>query len=353
LFSVESEATPLPDRTFLLGVVALLLLSLGCRPALAAQSPPRLLLERNELYPSRLIRIVVPFPPGASTDTIARLIAEPIETRLGARVTTENRSGAGGNIAAESVLRTTPDGHTWLLGTAGLMSVNALLYPTMRFDPALAFAPITLLAHVPYALVINAHLPPRSVGALVEFAGRRPWILNYGSGGSGSTPHLAAELFKSLTDTRIVHIAYRGGAPAISELVGGHIHMMFGSVPLVLPYVESGRLRALAVSSGTRSLHLPAVPTMREAGLPDFEFTGWFGLFVPVQTPPRIIPWLNQELVATLSERELRVKLETIGAEPATSTPREVHELIRRDTLRWQRVIRSNNIKPDWEDFPQ
>jgi len=337
----------------MLCTILALVLWLAIGPATGAQSAPRLPLERNEAFPSRLIRIVVPFPPGASTDTIARLIAEPVEAHLGVRVATENRSGAGGNIGAETVLRATPDGHTWLLGTAGLMSINALLYPTLRFDPALAFAPLTLLAHVPYVLVINTHLPPRSVAALIEFAARRPWILNYGSAGSGSTLHLAAELFKSLTDIRIVHVAYRGGAPAISELVGGHIQMMFGSVPLVVPHVESGRVRALAVSSGVRSLHLPAVPTMRESGLPEFEFTGWFGLFAPVQTSPRVVAWLNHELVTALSGRELRLKLETIGAEPVTSTPREVHELIRRDSLRWQRVIRSSNIKPDWEDFPQ
>jgi tripartite-type tricarboxylate transporter receptor subunit TctC len=323
-------------------------------PAAAGAAAPRLLLDgRSDPYPSRLIRIVVPFPPGASTDTIARLILDPIEARLDVRLTAENRSGAGGNIAADSVLRAAPDGHTWLLGTAGLMSINVLLYPSMKFDPALAFAPITLLGRVPYVLVTNSNLPPRSVAALIEFASRRPWILNYGSAGSGSTLHLAAELFKSMTDTRIVHIAYRGGAPAIRELVGGHIQMMFSSVPLALPYVESGHLRALAVSSATRSLYLPATPTMQEAGLPDFEFTGWFGLFVSAQTPARIIPWLNQELTQALSGSEIRAKLEAIGVEPATSSPRYVHELIRRDSLRWQRVIRSNNIKPDWEDFPQ
>lgn len=331
-----------------------LLLGLAGTVRAASPEPPRLLLERkDEPFPSRLIRIVVPFPPGASTDTIARIVAEPIEARLGTRVTIENRSGAGGNVGAEAVLRNLPDGHTWLLGTAGLMSINTHLYPTLKFDPALAFAPVTLLAHVPYVLVINPHLPPRSVPALVEFASRRPWILNYGSAGSGSTLHLAAELFKGMTDVRMVHIAYRGGAPAIGELVGGHIHMMFGSVPLTLPYVTSGRLRALAVTSAARSIHLPHVPTMIESGLPEFEFTGWFGLFVPIQTPARIVPWLNQELVAALSARDLRARLELIGAEPATSTPAQVHELIRRDSVRWQRVIRANNVKPDWEDFPQ
>lgn len=296
---------------------------------------------------------MVPFPPGASTDTIARIIAEPIGARLGVRVNAENRSGAGGNIGAESVLRAPPDGHTWLLGTAGLMSINALLYTTMKFDPALAFAPLTLVARVPYAFVINPSLPPRTLPALIEFTARRPWILNYGSAGSGSVLHLAAELFKSLTDTKIVHVAYRGGLPAIGELIGGHIHMMFSSVPLALPYVESGRLRALAVTGTARSSHLPSVPTMREAGVPDFEFTGWFGLFVPIETPARIGPWLNHELTAALGSNDIRARLRSIGAEPATGTSAQVYELIRRDTARWERVIRNNNVKPDWEDYPQ
>jgi len=316
-------------------------------------SPPVLSESSASSFPSRPIRLVVPFPPGASTDTIARIVAEPIGARLGMRVNTENRGGAGGNIGAESVLRAPADGHTWLLGTAGLMSINALLYSTMKFDPAMAFAPLSLVAHVPYALIINPSLPSRTLSDLIEFTARRPWVLNYGSAGSGSVLHLAAELFKSLTDTRIVHVAYRGGRPAISELIGGHIHMMFSSVPLALPYVESGRLHALAVSGAARSLHMPSVPTMAEAGLPGFEFTGWFGLFVPIQTPARIAPWLNLELTAALGSNDIRTRLRSIGAEPATSSSAQVYELIRRDTARWERVIRSNNVKPDWEDYPQ
>ncbi len=304
-------------------------------------------------FPSRPIKLVVPFPPGASTDTIARIVADPIGNRLGVRVNTENRSGAGGNIGAESVLRTPPDGHTWLLGTAGLMSINALLYTTLKFDPALAFAPLTLVARVPYALVINPNLPPRTLPALIEFTARRPWILNYGSAGSGSVLHLATELFKSLTDTKIVHVAYRGGLPAIGELIGGHIHMMFSSVPLALPYVESGRLHALGVTGTARSSHLPSVPTMGEAGVPGFDFTGWFGLFVSIQTPARIAPWLSHELTAALGSNDIRARLRSIGAEPVTSTSAQVYELIRRDTARWERVIRNANVKPDWEDYPQ
>lgn len=315
---------------------------------------PRLPPEgRGDSFPSRIIRIVVPFPPGAGTDTVSRIVAEPIESRLGNRVTTENRSGAAGNIAADAVLRSVPDGHTWLVGTPGLMTINALLYSSMKFDPALAFAPVTLVAQVPYVLVINPYIPPRTVAAFVEFASRRPWILNFGSAGSGSTLHLAAELFKSATQTRMVHIAYRGGAPAITELVGGHIHMMFGSVTLVSPYVDAGRLRALGVTGSARSLHLPTVPTLKESGLPDFDFTGWFGLFVPAQTPRRVVSFLNEEIVAALSTREARARLYSIGAEPVTTTPIQLHELIRRDAARWERIVRTNNIKPDWEDFPQ
>ena len=319
--------------------------------ACSAASP--LMLDRGAVYPSRAIRIVVPFPPGASTDSIARLLAEPIERRLGARVNVENRSGAGGNIGAETVVRSMPDGHTWLLATAGLLTINSLIYPNMTFDPALALAPVTLVARVPYVLVIHPSLPVRSLSGLIEFASRRPWLLNYGSAGNGSTIHLGAELFKALTDTKIVHIPYRGGAPAISDLMGGHIHMMFSSVPLAHPHVDSGRLRALAVTSDTRALHLPAVPTVQEAGMPELEFTGWFAFMVPTQTPQRVVTWLNNELVSLLTSEDARLKLEGIGAEPASSAPLRVYELMRRDADRWQRIIRSAKIKPDWEDLPQ
>jgi tripartite-type tricarboxylate transporter receptor subunit TctC len=297
--------------------------------------------------------MVVPFPPGASTDTIGRIIAEPIERHFGARMAIENRSGAGGNIGAETVVRSIPDGHTWLLGTAGLLTINALIYPNMSFDPALALAPVTLVARVPYVLVVHPALPVTSLPGFVEFAARRPWILNYGSAGNGSTIHLGAELFKSLTDTKLVHVPYRGGAPAIQDLMGGHIQMMFSSVPLAHPYVDAGRLRALAVTSPSRALHLPAVPTVAEAGMPELEFIGWFALLVPMRTPQRIVTWLNHELMSVLSAADTRSRLEAIGAEPETSTPLRVYELMRRDTERWQRIIRSARVRPDWEDYPQ
>jgi tripartite-type tricarboxylate transporter receptor subunit TctC len=324
----------------------------GAHSARAAAAP--LVLERDAApYPSRSIRLLVPFPPGASTDSIARIIADPIESHLGVRVNIENRSGAGGNIGAEAVVRAPSDGHTWLLGTAGLLAINALLYPTMTFDPAIALVPVTLVAHVPYVLVVHPSLPVNSLSAFIRFAERRPWILNYGSAGTGSTVHLGAELFKALTQTKIVHIPYRGGAPALSDLMGGHLHMMFSSVPLAYPHVDSGRLRALVVTSPQRALHLPGVPTVHEAELPGLEFTGWFALLVPMRTPQRIVSWLNHELVTALSSAGVRSRIESIGAEPATSTPLRVYEMMRRDTDRWQRIIRSARIKPDWEDYPQ
>ncbi len=334
------------------GRIALALILPAASHAAGVIEPLRL-DPHGTLFPSRPIRIVVPFPPGASTDAIARIVAEPIEERLGRRVNIDNRSGAGGNIGADTVVRALPDGHTWLLGTAGLMSINALIYPSMPFDPALALAPITLVANVPYVLVVHPSLPVRSTAQLIEFARRRPWILNYGSAGNGSTVHLGMELFKAATGTHIVHIPYRGGAPGLSDLLGGHIHMMFNSAPLALPHIGSRRVRPLAVSSAARARSLPDVPTLEESGLPGVEFSGWFAFLVPARTPAQVLIWLNEALVPVLSLRAVRERLEAIGAESATSTPLQVHELMRRDTARWRRVIRSANVKPDWEDLPQ
>lgn len=319
----------------------------------AASGVIPLRLDEKTQFPARGFRLVVPFPPGASTDSIARIIADRLEEPLGRRISVENRAGAGGNIGAEAVLRAAPDGHTWLLGTAGLLTINPLIYRTMSFDPALAFSPVTVVARVPYVLVVHPNVPVRTVGALIDFARRRPWVLNYGSAGNGSTIHLGAELFKAVTETKIVHIPYRGGAPAISDLMAGHLHMMFTSVPLAFPFVESGRLRALAVSSARRATMLPLVPTMEEAGVTDFEFTGWFALMVSSKTPVRVVSWLNQELVPLLFSHDVRHRLEAIGAEPATSTAAEVSVLMRRDAARWQRVVEGARVKLDWEDQPQ
>lgn len=328
-------------------------LLIAAAPAGATTVEPLKLDPEAIIFPGRSIRLVVPFPPGAATDTIARLIAEPVSARLGHNVNVTNRSGAGGNIGAEAVVRSLPDGHTWLMGTAGLMSINALLYPHLGFDPALALAPVTLVARVPFVLVVHPSIPVQSLEKLIEFARRRPWILNYGSAGTGSMLHLGMELFKAATETRLVHIPYRGGAPASSDLIGGHIHMMLNSVPLALPHIESKRLRPIAVTTAKRSRHLPDVPTMVESGLDEVEFSGWFALFVPARTPARVVAWLNQTLVPVLSTTLLRLRLEAIGAEPETSTPAQVHELMRRDTTRWKRVIEVAKVKPDWQDYPQ
>jgi len=297
--------------------------------------------------------MVVPFPPGASTDIIARMLAERFEETLGRRISIENRSGAGGNVGAEAVVRAPPDGHTWLIGTAGLLTINPSIYPTMSFDPAFALTPVTLVARVPYVLAVHPNLRVRTVPELIEFVRRRPWIFNYGSAGNGSAIHLGTELFKAVTDTKIVHIPYRGGAPAISELMGGHIQIMFVSTPLALQYIDSGRLRFLAVSTRERAAALPSIPTLIEAGVPDFEFSGWFAMLLPGRTPTRIVTWLNHEMVTALAQPEIRARLEAIGAQPETSTPVQVHELMRRDAARWQRVIQEAKVKPDWEDYPQ
>lgn len=339
---------PRPCKWFRTGAIVFLGMLVAC--VAAAQSPGnprRLSLEDQKAFPSRAIRIIVPFPPGASTDAIARIIAKPIADAFERSIFVDNRSGAGGNIGAEVALRAPTDGHTWLLSTAGILTINALIYTSMRFDPMTAFAPITLVAHVPYVLTVHPSVPVTSVAALVKFVRRRPDILNYGSAGNGSTVHLGIEMLKAMTGTKIVHVPYRGGAPAIKDLIGGHIDLMFNSVPLALPHIGAGRIRPLAVSSATRSDVLPALPTMHEAGVDGFEFTGWFALLVPARTPQRIVRWLNAELSATLALPATRSRLAAIGLQPVTSTPGEVFEQITRDTERWRRVIRTASITSD------
>lgn len=276
-----------------------------------------------------------------------------IDDAFGRRIAIENRSGAGGNIGAEAVTRAPADGHTWLLGTAGLLTINPLIYRTMSFDPATSLAPVTMVARVPFVMVTHPNLPVRTVSALAEFARRRPWVLNYGSAGNGSAVHLGMELFKMLTGTKIAHIPYRGGAPAISDLVGGHLHLMFNSAPLAHPYIDAGRLRPLAVTSPERSLLLPSVPAMHEAGLAECEFVGWFAIMVSGRTPPRIIAWLNQALVGLLETDTVKNRIEAIGAEPLTSNAADVGVIMRRNSVRWQRVVQSAKVKLDWEDQSQ
>jgi tripartite-type tricarboxylate transporter receptor subunit TctC len=327
-----------------------LLCAAGMAAAQTGNSAHRLQIDGQQPFPSRSIRIIVPFPPGASTDAIARILAEPVSDLFAQPVFVDNRSGAGGNVGAEAALRAPPDGHTWLLSTAGILTINALIYPAMSFDPATAFAPLTMVARVPYVLVVHPSIPVRSVEALIEFARRRPGLLNYGSAGNGSTVHLGLEMFKARTGTKIVHIPYRGGAPAMNDLLGGHIHMMFNSLPLALPYVSSGRIRPLAVSSRERSDALPDLPTMHEAGVRNFEFMGWFALMVPRSTAQRTVYWLNSELATMLSMPEIRARLTAIGTQPMTSTPGQVYEQITRDNARWRNVVRVAKIKPDWQE---
>jgi len=336
------------------GVVWLLGMLVSCaNAAQSASPPPRLSLEDQGTYPSRAIRIIVPFPPGVSTDAIARIIAKPIGDTFAQSIFVDNRSGAGGNIGAEVALRAPTDGHTWLLSTAGILTINALIYTSMRFDPATAFAPITLVARVPYVLAVHPSVPVNSVAALVTFVRRRPGVLNYGSAGNGSRVHLGIEMFKAMTETKIVHVPYRGGAPAMNDLIGGHIDLMFNSVPLALPFIGAKRIRPLAVSSASRAEVLPELPTMHEAGVNGFEFTGWFALLVAMRTPQRIVRWLNAELISTLRMPETRSRLAAIGVQPVTSTPGQVFEQITRDTERWRHVIRTANMTFDLTESTQ
>jgi tripartite-type tricarboxylate transporter receptor subunit TctC len=304
-------------------------------------------LAGERAYPAKSIRLVVPFPPGASTDSIGRFLAQGMGEAFGVSVIVDNRGGAGGVIGTSITARALPDGYTLLLGTLGTLAINPSLYPTMDHDPARDLAPITKLATVPNVLVVNAGVPIYSVQELIRFARRRPGELNYGSAGNGSSLHLGAELFKLRTGVSMVHVPYRGGAPALSDLLAHHIHMMFNSVPLALPYVVNGRLRALAVTGGRRAALLPDVPTMRETGVAGFEFTNWFALLGPARLPHRVSDWLSRQVAALLAHGETRERLLGIGAEPVTGSPGDLAGLIREETRRWREVIRSAGITAD------
>jgi tripartite-type tricarboxylate transporter receptor subunit TctC len=311
----------------------------------AAAAPLR--VDAQSTYPSKPVRLIVPFPPGATTDSIARFLAAGLADTLGRQVLVENRSGAGGTIGTGSTARAKPDGHTLLVATLGTLSINPYLYPQMDHDPAVDLAPVTLLAMVPNVLVVNAALPVSTLAEFTRFARRRPGELNYGSAGNGSSLHLGAELFKSMTGIMMTHVPYRGGAPAQGDLIGGHIQLMFNGVPLALPHVQSGRLRALAVTADRRSPALPEVPTMQEAGVAGFEFSNWFALVAPARTPYRLVDWLSREVAAILAHSDTRERLAAVGAEPVAGTPGELARLIREEAARWGEVIRAGGIRAD------
>jgi tripartite-type tricarboxylate transporter receptor subunit TctC len=298
-------------------------------------------------FPDRPVRIVVPFPAGGSNDVIARLLAAKLTELWGQSVVIDNRSGAGGNLGAENVARSAPDGLTLLLTAPGPLAVNQALFTHISFNPTEDFAPVALIASVPIVLAVNPAVKATTVAELIALAKAAPGTLNFGSSGYGSTNHLAGELFKSLAGINIVHVAYRGAAPAMNDLVAGQIPMMFDNMPAIRPQVLGGTIRAIAIAGASRSPLFPDLPTMVEAGVPGFEASSWFGLVAPAKTPPDVMKTLIESVTKALSDAETVKRFADIGAEPGTLSGDAFGMFLRVETDKWGKVVKTSGAKVD------
>lgn len=289
-------------------------------------------------WPNRPIRLLVGFAAGGSTDVTARLIGQALADRLGQQVVIENRTGAGGNLAADAVAKAEPDGYTLLLTTSSAHAANPSLYKSLPFDVRTDFAPITLTAFIPNLLVVNPSVPAGTLGEFVAYLKENPDRLSFGSAGNGTSQHLSAELFKSLAGVRMVHVAYRGGAPAVNDLLSGQIQVLFAPLVEVLQHVQAGKLKALGVTTAKRSPLLPAVPAINEH-LPGYQVALWNGLLAPARTPPDIVERLNRTTVEALRSEELKAKLVGQGSEPVGNTPDEFRAFIEAELVKWARLV--------------
>jgi len=298
-------------------------------------------------WPSRPIRMVVPFPPGGPTDIVARPVAQKLSEALGQQVIIDNKGGAGGTIGADFVAKAAPDGYTLLMGTVGTQAINATLYPALAYDPVRDFAAVTLVAAAPVALVVHPSVPAASVAELLALAREKPGTLTFGSAGSGTPGHLSGEIFKSMTGAQIVHVPYKGSAPAVTDLLGGQIALMFDPVQSVLQHIKSGKIRALGVSSAKRSAILPAVPTLAEAGVTGYETTAWWGVVAPAKTPREIVARLDQAIEKALADADFKGRLQEIGIETVGLGPEAFAKFQAAEIAKWGGAVRAAGAKID------
>lgn len=303
-------------------------------------------LALAQTYPTRQVRIVVPFPPGGTSDILARTIGARLSAPLGQPVVIENRPGAGGNIAADHVAKSAPDGYTLIMGTSSL-AISQSLYKKLTYDLVQDFAPITQAVNYTNLLVVHPSAGVKSVDELLKLARAKPGSLSYGTAGNGTPPHMTGELFKAYTSVNIVHIPYKGGAPAIADLIAGQIPMMFDNVPPLLPHVRAGKIQALAVTSLARIAVLPDVPTLHELGLKDFDAVGWNGLLAPAGTPRDIVARLNTEVVRVLRIPDVRDQLTSQGADIVGNSPEQFAAWIRAEVKKWAEVVKVSGAKID------
>ncbi len=297
-------------------------------------------------YPAKPIRLIVPYAPGGGVDIIARATAQELTKRVGQQIIVDNRTGAGGNVGSEIVAKSPPDGYTLLMASPA-NTINPSLYAKMPYDPMRELIAIALIASVPAVLIANRSLPVQNVKQLVALAKAKPGALTYGSGGSGTTEHLAGEMFKSFAGIDMLHVPYKGGAQVLTDVIGGQIAMMFVNQVFALPHVQGGKVKALAVAGSARSPSLPDVPTFVESGYKDFVVSVWWGVMGPAGIPKEIVNQLNREIVASLSSPEMKERLQTMSAQPIGGTPEQFAAFFAAETKRWAPIVKASGAKAD------
>jgi tripartite-type tricarboxylate transporter receptor subunit TctC len=323
-------------KTHVFCAIALSLLGSQCASAASD--------ARGAPYPTRPLRLICPFPPGGTTDVVARIVGQGLTEAWGQQVIVDNRPGAGAVIGTEMAAKSPPDGYTVLLGSITTHAVNPALHK-LNFDPIRDFAPVTLVVSSPQLLAVHPSVAAKSVKELIALAKAKPGALNYASAGAGTSPHLTFELFKSATGVDVKHVPYKGTGPAITELVGGQVQAMITGVVALMPHVKSGKLRALAVTSRRRVAALAVVPTVVESGIPGFDVSSWFGVFLPAGTPRPIVMKMNGEVRNIVEAPVVRKRLSDLGADPETSTPEEFAAYVRSEKARWSKVVHDTGAR--------
>lgn len=297
-------------------------------------------------YPSRPVTIIIPSAAGGLSDAFVRLIGDAMQGDWGQPVVMDPRSGAGGIVGTQVVANAAPDGYTLLMGNIGPLAINPALYSSLPYDVETQLAPVALVATYPNVLVVNPSLPIHSIADLIRYAKEKPGALNFASAGIGQSQHLSGEMFKAMAGVDIVHVPYKGTGPALTDLLGGSVQMMFSNVPAAVPYIESGKLRAIAVTGLVRSKALPQVPTIDEAGVPGYNVVSWLALMAPAKTPGEIIARLNAEVARALASPEGQKHLAAVGADAGLGSPQEVGRFLREEQVKWRKVIKDADIKP-------
>ncbi len=300
-----------------------------------------------QTYPSRPVRIVVPFPPGGPTDVVGRMVAAKLSDAFGQPFVIENRAGAGGTLGSEFVAQAAADGYTLLYGSTSTLAMAPSLYRKLGYDPRRSFAPVSLVSSGPLLVAVNAAVPAATLAQLIALAKDKPGSLNYGSAGNATPPHLAAEMFKSLAGVDLVHVPYKGGAPALQAVSAGEVQLIFEGLVTLSPQIRAGRLRALAITGMARDPALPDVPTVAEAGLPAFQVNFWSGLVAPAGTSPEVVGALNAALRKALATTDARETLTRFGLVPASNTPAEFSRFIETEIARWEKAIHASGAKVD------